>query len=192
MKHLGTRELQTERLLLRRIREEDAEELFLGFVNQKEFLYYAHKEERTLEEEKASLVGISEKYENERYYNWLITLKESGKIIGQIILQVNEYNDSVEFSYAIDKRYTGRNYMTEALERVKAFSLEELEVNRFQGGCCVENTASRRVMEKCGLTCEGMLRKYLKLCDGYHDMYMLAVVRAKGRSQAVSVQPPLP
>ena len=176
MQHLGTRELQTERLLLRRIEETDAEELFLGFVNQKEFLYYANKKERTLEEEKASLVGIREKYEDDSYYNWLITLKDGGAIVGQIILQVNEYNDSVEFSYAVDKRHTGRGYMTEALERVKAFALEEMEVIRFQGGCCVENTASRRVMEKCGLECEGTLRKYLKLSDGSHDMYMFSVL----------------
>ena len=177
MRHLGTRELQTERLLLRRLRESDAEELFLGFVNQEEFLYYAHKEARTLEEEKASLVGIDKKYEEDSYYNWLITLKDSGEIIGQVFLMVNEHNDSVEFSYAIDKRYTCKGYMTEALERVKAFSLEELEVIRFQGSCCVENIASRRVMEKCGLEREGNLRKYLKLRDGYHDMYMFAAVR---------------
>ena len=177
MRHLGTIPLRTERLLLRRIRETDAEELFLGFVNQKEFLYYANKKERTLEEEKASLVGISEKYENDRYYNWLITLKGSGTIIGQIVLMVDERNDSVEFSYAIDKRHTGRGYMTEALARVKPFCLEELEVTRFQGGCCVENTASRRVMEKCGLEYEGTLRKYLKLADGPHDMAMFSAVK---------------
>ena len=159
MRHLGTRELQTERLLLRRIEEADAEELFRGFVNQREFLYYANKKERTLEEEKASLVGIREKYENDCYYNWLIALRDGGTIVGQIVLQVNEYNDSVEFSYAIDNRHTGRGYMTEALERVKEFAFKELEVSRFQGGCCVENAASKRVMEKCGLECEGLLRK---------------------------------
>ena len=178
MRHLGTRELQTARLLLRRIREADAEELFLGFVNQKEFLYYANKKERTLEEERASLIGIGEKYENDSYYNWLITLRDSGRIIGQIILQVDERNDSVEFSYAIDKRHTGRGYMTEALDRVKKFALEEMRVSRFQGGCCVENTASRRVMEKCGLDCEGRLRRYLKLSDGAHDMYMFSALGA--------------
>lgn len=177
MKHLGTRQLQTERLLLRRTRESDAEELFQGFINQEEFLYYAQKKEQTQEEVKASLIGMSERYADDCYYNWLITLRDGGKIVGQIILQVNERNDSVEFSYAVDNRYTGRGYMTEALETVKEFALEELEVTRFQGGCCVENAASRRVMEKCGLECEGILRKYLTLRDGAHDMYMFSAVK---------------
>ena len=177
MLHLGTRELQTERLLLRRIREEDAEELFSGFVNQKGFLYYANKKERSLEEERASLVGIGEKYTDDSYYNWLITLRSSGAIIGQIILQANDYNDSVEFSYVVDERYACRGYMTEAMDRVKKYAFEDLGVARFQGSCCVGNEASKRVMEKCGLECEGRLRKYLKLSDGLHDMFMFSAIQ---------------
>ena len=44
MNHVGTLELKTERLVLRKFRKEDANEIFLGFVNQDEFLYYANKE----------------------------------------------------------------------------------------------------------------------------------------------------
>ena len=175
MNHLGTVPLETERLLLRRFEEKDAEEIFSGFVNQPEFLYYANKEKRTLEEEKASLVGIDKKYKNPEYYNWLITLKDTGNIVGSINLHVNSYNDSVEFNYAIDNRYTSNGYMTEALLKIKDFALNEIKVNRFQGGCAVENLASKRVMEKCGMNFEGTLKKYLKLKDGYHDMHMFSL-----------------
>ena len=58
MKHLGTIELETKRLILRRFEEKDAEELYFGYINQKEFLYYANKEKKTLEEEKKSLISI--------------------------------------------------------------------------------------------------------------------------------------
>ena len=175
MNHLGTINLETNRLILRRFEEKDAEEIFLGFVNQPEFLYYANKEKRTLEEEKASLIGIDEKYKNPEYYNWLITLKDTGNIIGSINLHVDNHNDSVEFNYAIDNRYTGNGYMTEALLKIKDFALNEVKANRFQGGCAVENIASRRVMEKCGMHFEGTLKKYLKLKDGYHDMHMFSL-----------------
>ena len=77
MNHVGTLELKTERLVLRKFRKEDANEIFLGFVNQDEFLYYANKKKRTLEEEIKSLENIDEKYENDEYYNWLIILKET-------------------------------------------------------------------------------------------------------------------
>ena len=54
--------LETDRLILRRFKEEDAEEIYNGFINQEGFLYYANKEKRTLKEEKDSLIGIDEKY----------------------------------------------------------------------------------------------------------------------------------
>ena len=176
MEHLGTMKLETKRLILRRFEEKDAEELYFGYINQKEFLYYANKERKTLEEEKMSLININNKYEIKDYYNWLIVLKETKKIIGSINLKVNEYNDSVEFSYAIDNRYTNKGYMTEALEIVKDFCLNKLKVQRFQGGCCIENIASKKVMEKCKMEYEGTLRKYIKLKDGYHDMCMYSII----------------
>lgn len=177
MNHIGTISLETERLVLRRIYRDDAEEIYEGFVNQDEFLYYANKEKKTLEEEVKSLENIDLKYQNKEYYNWVITLKENCLIIGSINLRVENKNDSVEFNYAIDNRYTNKGYMTEALNKVKEFVFDILNVNRFQGGCVVENIASKRVMEKCNMNLEGTLKSYIKLKDGYHDMYMFSNVR---------------
>lgn len=176
MIHKGTKILESDRLVLRQFKENDAEEIYDGFINQKEFLYYANKKRKTLDEEKKFLVKIQEKYKSNDYYNWLITLKESKKIIGTINLKVEEKNETVEVNYSIDNRYTTNGYMTEALNLVKDYCLNELKVNRFQGGCCVKNIASKRVMEKCGMQCEGILRKYIILDDGYHDMYMFSIV----------------
>ena len=81
MKHLGTKTLETDRLLLRRIYKEDAKEIFEGFINQEDYLYFFNKEPRTLEEEIKSLENIDEKYENLDLYNWVIVLKENNKIL---------------------------------------------------------------------------------------------------------------
>lgn len=179
MVHKGTKELESSRLLLRRMKEEDALEIYNGFINQEGFLYYANKKRRTLDEEINSLKGIDSKYLKDDYYNWLIVEKDSNGIIGSINLRVEDINETVEFNYVIDERYCGNGYMTEALNLVKEYCLNELRVNRFQGGCCIENLASKRVMEKCGLECEGILRNYIILCDGYHDMYMFSVINNK-------------
>ena len=130
MNHVGTISLETKRLVLRRIYRDDAEEIYEGFVNQDEFLYYANKEKRTLEEQIKSLENIDEKYLNKEYYNWLIVEKESDNIIGSINLRVDNKNDSVEFNYAIDNRYTNKGYMTEALGIIQKFCLDELKVFR--------------------------------------------------------------
>jgi len=177
MNHLGTKVLQSERLILRKFKESDAKEIYEGYVNQEGFLYYAHKEKRTLEEEILSLNGIEEKYKRNDYYNWLITLKDNNKIIGAINLQVEDFNESLEFNYAIDDRYKGNGYMTEALKIVKEYCLNELKVNRLFGGCEINNIGSKKVMEKCSFVYEGTLRNYLKLRDGYHDMYLYSIIK---------------
>lgn len=177
MNHLGTISLESERLLMRRAEEKDAESLYSGYLNQEEFLYYANKEKKSLEDTIEMLKVKKELYQSKEYYDWVITLKGSDKVIGAINLKVNTNNNSVEFNYAIDSRYVCNGYMTEALNEVKKFCLNNLNVVRFQGGCCMENIASRRVMEKCEMHCEGILRKYIKLRDGYHDMCMFSIVK---------------
>lgn len=176
MEHIGTQELISNRLYLRKFSQDDSKEIFEGFRNQKEFLYYTNKNKITLEEQKNSLKDIDEKYKDNNYYNWLITLKDTKQIVGAINFNVNLRNDSVMFNYAIDNRFTGKGYMTEALEVVKNFAFDKMKVHRFEGGCVVTNIASKRVMEKCGLIQEGILKDYVKLSDGYHDMYMFAVI----------------
>lgn len=176
MKHLGTKTLETDRLLLRRIYKEDAKEIFEGFINQEDYLYFFNKEPRTLEEEIKSLENIDEKYENLDLYNWLIVLKENNKIIGRATLNVELYNECVEVNYAVDKRYENNGYMTEALKRIIDFCLNELEVNRFQAGCVIENVKSKHVLDNCNMHQEGILKSYIKLPDGYHDMYMFSII----------------
>lgn len=169
MQHFGTKVIETNNLVLRPFKEEDAKEIYNGFRNQEKFLYYAHKEKITLKEQIKSLKGIDKKYKNKEYYNWLITLKDN-TVIGAIHLNVFNYNESVEFNYAIDERYQNKGYMTEALLIIKDFCLNKMQVNRFFGGCEINNLPSKKVMEKCGLIHEGILRNNLLLRDGYHDM----------------------
>lgn len=176
MESIGTQELISNRLILRKFSQGDSKEIFEGFRNQKEFLYYTNKNPVTLEEQRNSLKDIDEKYKDNNYYNWLITLKDTKQIIGAINFNVNLRNDSVMFNYAIDNRFTGQGYMTEVLNLVKNFAFEKMKVHRFEGGCAVTNIASKRVMEKCELIQEGILKDYIKLSDGYHDMYMFAIV----------------
>lgn len=98
MEHIGTQTLISDRLILRKFAQKDSKEIFEGFRNQEEFLYYTNKNKITLEEQINSLKDIDEKYKNNDYYNWPIILKDSNQIIGAINLNVNLRNDSVMFN----------------------------------------------------------------------------------------------
>lgn len=179
MNQLGTIELVYKQILLRKFRPEDAKELYNGYVNQKEFLFYANKKPVTLEEENLMLRDLCKNYNETNYYNWVITLKETGEIVGSINLKPNLKNDSVLVSYAIDNRHTGKGYATSAVKAVKDYAFEVLKSHRFEGGCATENIASKRVLEKSGLLKEGILKDYAKLSDGYHDMFWFAEINNK-------------
>ncbi len=169
MNHLGTIELYSARLILRRFRETDAEDIFKSYLNDDDFLYYANKTAATLEQVKETLQGIAERYNSEDYYNWLITLKD-GTVIGAVNLRADNQSDSLQINYAVDGRHRNNGYMTEALNIVKDFAVNRINAERFCGGCEANNIASKRVMEKCGFKYEGTVKNHLKLRDGYHDM----------------------
>lgn len=172
MKHLGTVFLETSRLILRKIVKNDAKEIFEGFINQENFLYYANKEKRTLEEEIKSLEGIDNKYLNLSYYNWIITLKENKKIIGSINAHYIDEEEKVIINYALDDRYNNNNYMSESLIEVLRFLKEEVKIENIECGCVTKNIASKRVMEKANMKYVGILEKEVLLKDGYHDMHL--------------------
>lgn len=170
---LGSKTLISDRLVLRKIYESDAKEIYDGFVNQEEFLYYANKEKRTLQEEIDSLKGIENKYESNNYFNWIITLKDTGKIIGSI--NANKYiNDDLIISYAIDNRYTNNGYMKEALKLVLDYLLNEVKVEKVYCGCCIENIKSKKVMEKY-MNYVTTLKNHVTLKDGLHDMHLYVI-----------------
>ena len=107
---------------------------------------------------------------------WLLIRKSDRVIVGSADFKDIPNKDcEVEIGYGLGKDFEHNGYMTEALLRIKHFAFNELKVNRFQGGCAIENIASRKVMEKCGMHFEGTLKKYLKLKDGYHDMHMFSI-----------------
>lgn len=173
MEHRGTAVLATDRLVLRPFRESDAEGIHASFLNDEGFLYYANKEPMTLPQEREALKGIGKRYEDPAYYNWLITLKD-GTVIGAVNLRADDAAGSLTFSYAVDGRHRNTGYMTEALAAVRDYAVDVLKARRFSGGCEVNNTASRRVMEKCGLVYEGTVPGALKLKDGDHDMMVFS------------------
>jgi ribosomal-protein-alanine N-acetyltransferase len=70
--------------------------------------------------------------------------------------------------------------MTEALTEVAGWALSQPDIWRIGDVCDVENLASARVMEKAGLTCEGVLRRWMthpNACDEPRDCFSYAKVR---------------
>ena len=92
-------------------------------------------------------------------YAYVIELLEEPDLpIGMI--DIRPRSQRVDYGYVLSRRYWGHGYMSEALSCLVEWSLDQPGVWRASAFCDWENHASARVMEKAGMTFEGVLRRY--------------------------------
>ncbi|MBR2409825.1 MAG: GNAT family N-acetyltransferase [Lachnospiraceae bacterium] len=76
---------------------------------------------------------------------------------------MDEQAGSAETSYLLAPHHWGKGLMTETVRSVLRYAFEELELNRVCADVFVGNTASEKVLKKCGFQCEGVIKeKYEK------------------------------
>lgn len=80
--------------------------------------------------------------------------------IGSIGLMLGEdvHRYTAEMGYWLAEPYWGRGIMTRAVKALTAYALGELKLKRIFAEPYTTNSASARVLEKAGFTCEGLLR----------------------------------
>lgn len=86
--------------------------------------------------------------------------------------------------YWIGAPFARQGYMTEAVGCVLDFAFGQLGLNRVEAACLERNEASRRLLERCGFTREGLARDYLKIDGRWQDHVTFAILR--GDRHAVS------
>ena len=91
---------------------------------------------------------------------WAVELRDRAEIIGAAGLKHLADGPEIEVGYRFLKDHWGRGYATEAAAASIAFGFEELGLDRIVAVALPENTASRRVLEKCGLTEMGLTHVY--------------------------------
>ena len=155
MKAIGTQILQTDRLVLRRFVESDAEAMFQNWASSAENLIYVTWDPHSdVEVTRNSIRNWVASYTNPNYYKWAICLKENPEyVIGDIsLVSVDEENSSCEVGYILGMDYWGRGLMTEALKAVLSYCLDEIGFEEVDACYASLNPASGRVMEKAGMT----------------------------------------
>lgn len=157
MKHLGTIEIETERLILRRFTVEDAPKMFANWASDPEMTKYMTWQ--PYEEVGAVadyLRGLVSDYDKDTSYHWCMTLKENDEPIGAIsAVHVDELVQSVEIGYGIGRCFRHRGYTSEAMQAVMDFFFGQVGVNRVEARHDARNPHSGAVMKKCGMLYEG-------------------------------------
>jgi RimJ/RimL family protein N-acetyltransferase len=171
--------LQTSRLMIKELSEEDLESIHqlhsLPEVDEYNTLGIPVNIEVT-----ASLLQewISQQAIFPRCsYVFRIELTESGDFIGLIALNLGKPNFKLaEIWYKTDPRFWKKGYTTEAVNALLEFSFSTLKLHRVEAGCAVENKASIKILEKVGMTREGSKRKILPIRGEWVDNYFYAIL----------------
>lgn len=179
MNHIGTKTLETERLILRKFKDEDASDLFNNWASDSNVTKYLTWPTHENLDTSKYVIGLwLNEYSNSDHYNWCIELKEDGQAIGSIsVVSIDENVEAVEIGYCIGKEYWDKGIVTEAFSSIIKFLFEEVDVKRIVAKHDTNNPASGAVMKKCGLKFEGVNRKAGKNNTGICDMAVYSILK---------------
>lgn len=144
--------METERLLIRRFKPDDWEDLH-EYLSQEQVVQYEPYEIATVEEsmQKAINRSVNEKI-------WAVCLKDTGKLIGNIYLSKEEF-DSWELGFAFNVKFQGKGYATEAARFLTEYAFTEHNARRVTAMCNPLNQSSWKLLERLGMRREGHLIK---------------------------------
>ncbi|MEW4369392.1 GNAT family N-acetyltransferase [Paenibacillus kandeliae] len=148
------RKLKSQRLILRWVELSDAPDLFEVVSDQEttRFLFPPHDNVQQTER------MIANYYMEEPQGKYAVVLKETGKVIGTFEFRVHAHNRSGEIGFTLGSRYWGHGYMTEAGKLILELAFRELKLERVYAMHDTTNPASGRLMQRLGMTLEGILR----------------------------------
>lgn len=172
-------EIITERLLLREITWNDLEQI--------------HRLHSVPEVDRYNTLGIPKEMDETREvirpdieakvkdpqsrYTWRIILLQTGDFIGLAGMTLS--NDKFrlgEIYYKLLPQYWGKGYATEVTKSLVLTGFDKFGLHKVEAGVATENERSIRVLEKAGMTREGLRRKILPIRGEWIDSYHYAIV----------------
>jgi [ribosomal protein S5]-alanine N-acetyltransferase len=170
--------LETPRLLLRKLTTEDTPGMFNYASNEEVAKYVTWDAHKTLKDTETFVNFVLNQYKAHKVSPWAIEEKETGTFIGTIdFVWWKPVHNMAEIGYVISPDYWGKGITTEAAKAIIQFGFEQMDLVRIQARCLVENIASQRVMEKVGMSYEGTHRKSMFLKGKHYDLKMYAILK---------------
>lgn len=172
--------LETERLILEPFQDSDLPDIFAYASDAEITRFLTWPSHQSIEDSKAFLNWTRSNTCNDRdklCFIFGIRLKQSGKILGSF-----SFTKPMAFigqiDYALSRDFWGQGLVPEAARVVRDWALEKFpEIVRFQAYCQPENEASAKVMQKIGMSYEGIRRQSFLIRGKYVDLAHYAWVR---------------
>jgi len=175
--------LETERLLLRRIRADDLS-AWLDIWNHPDVRRYLIDFETAPDEaEVGSIIEWADEiFERKTGIRWAVTLKPDDRMIGSCGFHLyNPVHRWLEIGYELHHRHWRKGLMSEALSAVMRFCFHRLKVHRIEANVTAGNAASAGLLRHLGFTLEGTWRERVFWRGQFHSLWQFGILESEYR-----------
>jgi RimJ/RimL family protein N-acetyltransferase len=171
--------MQTERLVLRPLRADDADALHPMYADADANTYGSHPATTTVEE---SRERVAKAVADTDWRAWAITLKGEDAAIGTLACYEKRQGKVTEIGYILSRAYWGHGYITEAVAALIDLLFAEGQ-RRVFADTDPDNTASIAVLRRLGFTLEATLRAEWETHIGVRDSLIWGMLEDEWRSR---------
>lgn len=171
--------IETDRLILRGVRESDVKDVFAYASKQNVTRFVFFDQHKSLKDAEFFINEIAGAYyRNKEPEPYAITIKGSDTLIGTCgCFKVSK--GVMEMGYVIDDEHWGKGYVPEAGKALVDHVFKNYDVGTIRCRSNNKNEASKRVMEKIGFKFDGVLRSAIQVRGEYWDMHMTSILRSE-------------
>ena len=145
--------LETERLLLRELNSNDAENFYNLNLNPNVIKYTGNSAFKNISEAREFLENYKD-YKLNGYGRWAVVNKLDEKFIGWCGLKFGEMENETDIGFRFFEEEWNKGYATESAKACLNYGFENLNLKRIIGRAMKENNGSIKVLEKIGLEYE--------------------------------------
>ena len=164
--------IETDRLVIRPMNSVDVPALKKWMPDRSIYTYWGKGPGKA---EKQPELLFEKKERPTKSFHLGIAAKETDEVIGDLWVYLLENDRMAQIAIRLAKEKHGRGYGTEALSAMTGFCFENTELKRLWTQVDVRNTASVRMLEKCGYTREGLIRQG-KMVNTWCDHYIYGIL----------------
>ncbi len=169
--------IETQRLILRPFKMSDCDDVARICNNEKFSQFLLLPFPYTKDMAKSWISTHKQARKDDLSYDFAITDKKTKKLIGSISLMIKRKHNQAEVGYWICPDFSGKGIATESLKSVLNFGFNTLKLHKIYALHFIENLASGRVMEKCGLKYVATLHDHALKNGIYHDVKYYELVK---------------
>ena len=173
--------IETERLIIRRLRDEDIETL-ATYRNLPEVAWMQLWESYTVEQARELIndCKVLEPFTAGGWFQFGVALKTTHELIGDLYLNMDGAGQQAEIGYTFDPTFQGRGLATEAVKGLLHHAFTERGLHRIWGVTDPRNTPSIKLMKRVGMQQEAHHREDLWFKGAWADDVVFAVLEQEG------------